>query len=243
MNEDSNLSGPVARVMDIVFPGETNHHGTLFGGVGLALMDKVAFIAAVRHGRRDFVTASCERIDFIAPVQLGDIVAAEGRVVRVGTRSLRVETVLLAENPLTGAHTVCTRGHYNMVAVDKGGGSLPVLGGDPEAGDDPLFTDLVFPDRTSHYGSLYGGHALAAMAKAAFITASRHSRKKVVLASCRRVDFHRQVAAGELMDISARITTTGKSSMVVEISLFSCPSLSTERVLCGTGEYVMVGTG
>lgn len=39
------------RLIDMVFPGDTNHHGTLFGGVALAHMDKVAFIAASRHGR------------------------------------------------------------------------------------------------------------------------------------------------------------------------------------------------
>ena len=77
------------RLIDIVFPGDTNHHGTLFGGVGLAHMDKVAFIAAARHARVDFVTASCERIDFVAPARLGDIVELTGRVVRAGRRSPR----------------------------------------------------------------------------------------------------------------------------------------------------------
>lgn len=236
------MNAPVTRVMDVVFPGETNHHGTLFGGVGLALMDKAAFIAAVRHGQRDFVTASCDKIDFIAPAQLGDIVEAEGRVNRVGRRSLGVETTLIAENPLTGHRTVCAKGIYNMVAIGEGCTPLPPLieSGSDNAGS--LFTDLVFPDRTSHYGSLYGGHALAAMAKAAFIVASRQSRKKVVLASCRKVDFQRQVGAGELMDITAAISTKGRSSLVVEVELWASPPMSSARTLCGRGEYVMVGT-
>lgn len=236
------MSAPATRVMDVVFPGETNHHGTLFGGVGLALMDKAAFIAAVRHGQRDFVTASCDQVDFIAPANLGDIVEAEGRVVRVGRRSLGVETVLTAENPLTGQRTVCAKGIYNMVAIGEAVAQLAPL---IESGSDnvgPLFTDLVFPDRTSHYGSLYGGHALAAMAKAAFIVASRQSRKKVVLASCRKVDFQRQVAAGELIDITASIATLGRSSMVVAVELWASPPMSSVRTICGSGEYVMVGT-
>ncbi len=204
-------------------------------------MDKAAFIAAVRHGNRDFVTASCEHIDFIAPARLGDIVEAGGTVVRVGTRSLTVETVLIAENPLTGRRTICAKGRYSMVAIGAGSALPPLTEGQrPQA--QPLFTDLVFPDRTSHYGSLYGGHALAAMAKAAFILASRQSRKKVVLASCRRVDFRRQVAAGELMDISATIVSTGRSSMVINVELWASPPLSSERMICGDGEYVMVGS-
>ncbi|MGO4386789.1 acyl-CoA thioesterase [Microvirga sp. 2YAF29] len=67
-------------LIDIVFPGDTNHHGTLFGGIGLAHMDKVAFIAASRHAHVDFVTASCERIDFEAPAHMGEIVELTGRI-------------------------------------------------------------------------------------------------------------------------------------------------------------------
>ena len=58
---------PAVQLIDIVFPGDTNHHGTLFGGVALAHMDKVAFLAASRHGRAPFVTASSQKIDFSAP--------------------------------------------------------------------------------------------------------------------------------------------------------------------------------
>ena len=52
----------VIRLIDMIFPGDTNHHGTLFGGTALAHMDKVAFLAASRHGRATFVTAASERI-------------------------------------------------------------------------------------------------------------------------------------------------------------------------------------
>ena len=71
--------GPV-RLIDMVFPGDTNHHGTLFGGVALAHMDKVAFLAASRHGRAPFVTAASQRIDFAAPARAGEMVEASGRI-------------------------------------------------------------------------------------------------------------------------------------------------------------------
>lgn len=57
------FSARSVQLIDMVFPGDTNHHGTLFGGVALAHMDKVAFLAASRHGRAPFVTAASERID------------------------------------------------------------------------------------------------------------------------------------------------------------------------------------
>ncbi len=51
------------QLIDMIFPCDANHHGTLFGGVALAHMDKVAFLAASRHGRAPFVTAASEKID------------------------------------------------------------------------------------------------------------------------------------------------------------------------------------
>ncbi|WP_395664538.1 acyl-CoA thioesterase [Methylocella sp.] len=237
--------GSVTRLVDIVFPGDANHHGTLFGGAGLAHMDKLAFIVASRHGHVDFVTASCERIDFKAPAHIGEIVELSGRVTRVGMRSLAVEVALVAEAPLSGERRLCARGAFNMVAVGEGVericGRLPPLAPATEDEDDALrMTELVFPGDTSHYGSLYGGVALAAMGRAAFVAATRHCRKAVVMASSRRVDFESQVATGEIVELVARIVATGRSSMTAEIDLFAESLRSGERRRCARGAFVMV---
>jgi acyl-CoA hydrolase len=62
------------RLVEIVFPDHCNHLGTLFGGQALAWMDKAAFLAASRHAGCTVVTARSDRIDFTAPVRLGEIV-------------------------------------------------------------------------------------------------------------------------------------------------------------------------
>ncbi|WP_298916754.1 acyl-CoA thioesterase [uncultured Algimonas sp.] len=124
---DSWQGGP-SRSMTMVFPGDTNHHGTLFGGVALAHMDRVAFIAASRHGRVPFVTAASERIDFIAPAHEGDLVDAVACVVRVGRRSLDVDVELFVEMLLTGERKLCTKGRFTLVAKDVPEGFvLPAL--------------------------------------------------------------------------------------------------------------------
>ncbi|MEP9375976.1 acyl-CoA thioesterase [Aquabacter sp. CN5-332] len=236
----------LTRLIDIVFPGDTNHHGTLFGGIGLAQMDKVAFIAAARHAPVDFVTASCERIDFDAPAHLGDIVELTGRVTRVGGRSLGVEVELIAEAPLSGARRRCGAGVFNMVAVGDGlermGGRLPPLSPlvQPAVEEDLRMVEMVFPEKTSHYGSLYGGNALAAMGKAAFVAATRRCRKAVVMASSRRVDFEHQIQTGEVVELVPRITGTGRTSMTVEVELCAENLHSGERRTCGRGLFVMV---
>jgi acyl-CoA hydrolase len=239
---------PITTLVDIVFPQDTNHHGTLFGGVGLAHMDKVAFITASRHGRVDFVTASCERVDFVAPVRLGDLVELTGRIVRVGRRSLDVEVDLIAEAPLSGERRRCGSSVFHMVALgglERSGGVLPPLR--PQEArpdqDELRMVELVFPEQTSHYGSLFGGHALASMAKAAFVAATRRSRAAVVLAASPRVDFKSQIHKGEVLELSSRIVRTGRSSMMVEIELWAENLLSGERRRAGRGDFVMIAVG
>ncbi|WP_191058984.1 acyl-CoA thioesterase [Geminicoccus harenae] len=233
-------------LIDIVFPGDTNHHGTLFGGVGLAHMDKVAFIAATRHAHGPIVTASCDRIDFSAPAHLGEMVEFAGRVVRVGRRSLGIEVTMIAE-AVAGGRRLCSRAVFNMVAVANGAASSPLPSLPPMAdvpGASPLrMVEMVFPEWTSHYGSLHGGHALAAMSKAAFVCATRRCHKAVVLAAAQHVDFTSQIQIGEIIELAPRIVATGRSSMSVEVELWAKSLLSGERRMCGHGVFVMVAVG
>ncbi|NJL07512.1 MAG: acyl-CoA thioesterase [Methylacidiphilales bacterium] len=234
------------RLIDIVFPGDTNHHGTLFGGIGLAHMDKVAFITATRHAPVDFVTASCDGIDFQAPGRLGDIIELTGRVVRVGRRSLAAEVEMVAEAPLTGERRRCGGGVFNMVAVGDGlaalGGQLPPLraASAPVLETELCSVELVFPEHTSHYGSLYGGNALAAMGKAAFVVATRHCRRAVVLAAAKRVDFTQHVQKGEIVELVSRVVGVGRTSMSVTVEMWAETLGSGARRRCGHGEFVMV---
>ncbi|MFK0277042.1 acyl-CoA thioesterase [Ensifer sp. NPDC090286] len=232
-------------LVDIVFPGDTNHHGTLFGGAALALMDRIAFIVATRHGRVPFVTASCDRIDFRAPARIGQIVSFSGRPVRVGRRSMVVDVEMVAEDLATGGRDLCSRGQFTMVGMPRDKGAdwhLPPLAEPAPAAPAADFvgmTDIVFPGQTNSAGALFGGDALAQMTKAAFVAATRLTGKAMVLASCRS-DFKRRVAAGTIVDTLARVTRTGRSSTTIEVELWSEELLSGGRLLTVTGTFVMV---
>jgi uncharacterized protein (TIGR00369 family) len=116
-----------ARMIEMVFPEQTNHLGTLFGGQALAMMDKAAFIAASRYARRAVVTASSERVDFHVPVRQGQLVELLARVVATGKTSLTVEVSLFSEDLLTGERKLCTQGRFVLVAVDANGQKSDVL--------------------------------------------------------------------------------------------------------------------
>jgi acyl-CoA hydrolase len=123
----SNISSPPeTRIVEMVFPNQANHYGTLFGGDALRLMDMAAFVAASRHARMPVVTASSERIDFHVPVRQAQLAEVVGRVSQAGRTSMTVEVELWAENLLTGTRALCTKGSFVRVAVDKDGRPVPI---------------------------------------------------------------------------------------------------------------------
>ena len=84
------------------------------------------------------------------------------------------------------------------------------------------FTEMVFPERTNHYGTLFGGQALLLMGQAAFVTASRHARRAVVMARCSGVDFLAPVPQGQALELQARVVRSGTA-----ITLFT-PRIMTD---------------
>lgn len=117
------------RLVEMVFPEQTNHYGTLFGGQALALMDKAAFVTASRYARRTVVTASSEKCDFHVPVRQGQLVELIARVASVGRTSMHVEVDLYSEDLLTGERRLGTRGRFVLVALDEAGkpSSIPPI--------------------------------------------------------------------------------------------------------------------
>lgn len=247
MGEGEPAAGPAPTTLtDIVFPGATNHHSTLFGGAGLAAMDRIAFVAATRHGRVPFVTASCERVEFKKPAHVGDIVSFIAKPVRAGRRSLTVEVEMVAESIVAGERHSCTRGAFHMVAApDPVLGtewSLPPLATSHAAPppDEVRMADVVFADQANSSGTMFGGDAIAFMTKAAFVAASRRSRRLAVLVCSERLDFHHPIRVGAIVEAIARVVSTGRSSMRVEVELWSEHLLSGERSQTAKGLFIMV---
>lgn len=100
--------------------------------------------------------------------------------------------------------------------------------------------DMVFPDRANHYGTLFGGNALHLMGKAAFIAASRHSRKRMVMASLEKTTFDAPVRVGDLVECIASVTRVGRSSMTVVVELINENVLSGSRHSAVRGTFEMV---
>ena len=116
------MPGPAAnptttRFLEMVFPEQSNHYGTLFGGTALSLMSKAAFVAASRYARRAVVMAGSHDVEFHAPVAVGQVVELAAEITRVGESSMSV----VAETLLSGQRALAMRGCFEMVALDATG--------------------------------------------------------------------------------------------------------------------------
>ncbi|MEM1043954.1 MAG: acyl-CoA thioesterase [Bacteroidota bacterium] len=102
-----------------VFPGDTNHYHTLFGGTAMAWMDQAAFICATRWARRKVVTVHTSEIDFRHAVPEGSIVELVAAVVKTGRSSMTVRVELFVEPMDRDDRLLATSGEFVLVALDS----------------------------------------------------------------------------------------------------------------------------
>ena len=105
----------------LVMPGQTNRHGSLFGGVALSLMDEAAGICGHRRAQGPVVTAHIAGVDFKHPIWQGWAVEVVAHVKKVGNTSLRIQVETHGEDLDTGNRIHTTTAGFVMVAVDSEG--------------------------------------------------------------------------------------------------------------------------
>lgn len=103
----------------IMMPTDANILGNVFGGAIMKYMDEAAAIAAFRHARRNVVTASIDRMDFISPVYVGDLLVLKAAVNYVGRTSMEIGVRIEAENLKTGEVTHTGSCFLTYVALDE----------------------------------------------------------------------------------------------------------------------------
>ena len=107
-------------------PTDANFHGNVFGGEILSEVDRVAFITATRHAKANCVTASFDRVDFIQPVHVGDVVDFDAEITYVGRSSMEVWVRVRSEALSGGAPRLVGEAYVTMVAVDSLGRPTPI---------------------------------------------------------------------------------------------------------------------
>jgi acyl-CoA hydrolase len=115
------------RVFKAVFPDNTNHYDTMFGGKIMSMMDEVAFITATRFARKKFVTVNSDKISFELAIPSGTIIELIGNIDEIGNKSVKVEIKVFVEQMHSEERFLAVTGKFTLVAIDENKKAIPVL--------------------------------------------------------------------------------------------------------------------
>ncbi|MDI5898372.1 acyl-CoA thioesterase [Flavobacterium yafengii] len=116
------------RISELMLPSHTNFSGKIHGGYILSLLDQIAFACASKFSGNYCVTASVDTVNFLKPIEVGELVTMKASVNYVGNSSMIIGIRVEAENIQTGKIKHCNSSYFTMVAKDKEGKSMLVPG-------------------------------------------------------------------------------------------------------------------
>lgn len=115
---------PVLRV--VPGPSDINANGHIFGGWVLSQMDIAGGITASKRAQGPVATVAIERMEFIAPIHLRDVISVYAEVERVGRSSMAVRIEVIATRDRGASQVNVTEGLFTFVALDEHNRPRPV---------------------------------------------------------------------------------------------------------------------
>ena len=115
-------------ITQLMLPSYSNFSGKIHGGYILSMMDQIAFACASKHSRNYCVTASVNKVDFLNPIEVGELVTLKASVNYTGRTSMVIGVRIESENIQTGEKKHCNSSYFTMVSKDENGKNVPVPG-------------------------------------------------------------------------------------------------------------------
>lgn len=115
-------------ITELMLPSHSNFGGKIHGGHILSLMDQIAFACASKHSQKYCVTASVNRVDFLSPVEVGELLTLRASINYTGRTSMVVGVRVESQNITSGKKRHCNSSYFTMVAKDESGKSVEVPG-------------------------------------------------------------------------------------------------------------------
>lgn len=128
MDQFKTIEASQVTISELMLPSHTNFSGKIHGGYILSLMDQIAFACASKHSGNYCVTASVDTVDFLRPIEVGELVVMKASMNFVGRTSMVVGIRVEAEDIHSGTIKHCNSSYFTMVAKDDSGKSVPVPG-------------------------------------------------------------------------------------------------------------------
>jgi uncharacterized protein (TIGR00369 family) len=103
-------------ITELMIPSYANFGGKVHGGVLLSLMDKVAYVCATQHSQAYCITVAVEGVEFLHPVEVGELLSIKASVNYVGNKTMIVRMRVESLNPQTGVVKHTNSSYFTMLA-------------------------------------------------------------------------------------------------------------------------------
>jgi Acyl-CoA hydrolase len=265
-----NISDTEVEVVRLVTPHNVNPIGTLYGGYMLQWLVDAGTIAAMDFSESDAVLGYLDRMHFIAPVKVGDIVKFRAWIVHVRRSSMTALVEAYVKKP--EGLSLATIARMIFVKVGADGRPLPVektlqtsngwerslwsyfsrwreavepeLRREPAAGDLPAVTQIqVMPEDAVYGGLMYGGRLLYYLDQIAAIAAFNYRPGIYVTASLNSINFKRPIYVGDIIVVRGGVDYVGHTSLEVAFEVVARGLRGERRVAGGYFTFVNMSGG
>lgn len=128
MSDFKNIKDSETIFTELMIPAYANFGGKVHGGILLSLMDKVAYACSTQHAQTYCVTVAVEGVDFLSPVEVGDLLTIKASVNYVGNTTMIVGMRVETKNPKSGIIRHTNSCYFTMLAKNDAGEKIKVPG-------------------------------------------------------------------------------------------------------------------
>lgn len=128
MTNFKSIADSETTITELMVPSYANFGGKVHGGILLSLMDKVAYVCATKHSHAYCVTVAVEGVEFLHPVEVGDLLTIRSSINYVGNTTMIVGMRVESQNPRSGVNKHTNSCYFTMLAKNDEGVPIPVPG-------------------------------------------------------------------------------------------------------------------